>query len=300
MRRVWIIVLFGVTLLKAQIDTLEYLSYFPLKTGNRWQYEETFWVSTWDTTFYSTTTVMSDTLMPNGKIYYKLIKSGLSKRSTQYLRVDTTALQVLRYYPAYYEEWNSCIDSELVLYELRPPVVFQDSFSTCEWYDVGLDTGYGPIGLLADSANYLSYSWYDGLENLYHLSEGIGISYIDWWEIASGRSYLVAAEIDGVQYGEFISVQEDEQLPERFSLYQNYPNPFNVTTTIHFDLTEAADVELVIYDILGQKVETLVNGRIVTGNHAVVLDMSDLASGVYFYRLITGDRQLTRKLVVLK
>ncbi|MFQ6608859.1 MAG: T9SS type A sorting domain-containing protein, partial [Fidelibacterota bacterium] len=93
---------------------------------------------------------------------------------------------------------------------------------------------------------------------------------------------------------------EEMPVPEIFTLYQNYPNPFNATTTIRFDLPHAGKVELVIYDILGRKVQTLVGGQLVSGEHEVVWDASNVASGVYFYLLTTGDRQLTRKLVVLE
>jgi hypothetical protein len=76
-------------------------------------------------------------------------------------------------------------------------------------------------------------------------------------------------------------------VPDKYSLYQNYPNPFNPTTTIEFDLPEAANVSLVIYNTLGQQVTTLFNNEAMdAGNQAVDFDASSLASGIYFYRVV--------------
>jgi hypothetical protein len=80
---------------------------------------------------------------------------------------------------------------------------------------------------------------------------------------------------------------------------QNYPNPFNSTTLISFDLFAASHVTLKIYDILGREVQTLVNGAADVGRHQVILDGSNLSTGVYFYLLHAGDFKETRKLVIL-
>ena len=72
-----------------------------------------------------------------------------------------------------------------------------------------------------------------------------------------------------------------------FSLSQNYPNPFNPTTTIKYTLPEASNVKLTLINSLGEKVMDLVNGKVNSGNHEVKLNGSNLASGIYFYRLQT-------------
>jgi hypothetical protein len=89
-------------------------------------------------------------------------------------------------------------------------------------------------------------------------------------------------------------------LPVKFSLLQNYPNPFNPTTTIKFQLPEARDVKLVVYDVLGQQVIILVDGRQTAGSHDVKFDASGLSSGVYFYRLTAGDFVKTRKSLLIR
>ena len=90
-------------------------------------------------------------------------------------------------------------------------------------------------------------------------------------------------------------------LPTKYMLHQNYPNPFNPSTTIQFDLVKAQPVHLTIYNVLGQQVRELIPGeRYEAGFHRVVLDASDLASGIYFMRFDTPVYQSMKKLIVLK
>ena len=89
-------------------------------------------------------------------------------------------------------------------------------------------------------------------------------------------------------------------VPVTFSLFQNYPNPFNPTTKIKFSLTSPEMVKLTVYNVLGQKVETLIDQRLASGEYTVDFDGSKLASGVYFYRLQAGKFDETREMVLLK
>ncbi len=89
-------------------------------------------------------------------------------------------------------------------------------------------------------------------------------------------------------------------MPEEFSLRQNHPNPFNPATTISFTMPEESHVKLEIFNITGQKVETLVNGTVSAGVHSVIWDGTDVASGIYFYRIETDEFIETKKMVLLK
>lgn len=94
-------------------------------------------------------------------------------------------------------------------------------------------------------------------------------------------------------------------LPDNFALYQNYPNPFNPVTTIAYAVpqvsgTLVSNVQLKIFDALGNEVATLVDGEKETGIHRAVLDCSNYSSGVYFYRMTSGKFTETRKFVVMK
>ena len=88
--------------------------------------------------------------------------------------------------------------------------------------------------------------------------------------------------------------------PFNFNLYQNYPNPFNSTTTIEFDTPERTNVKLVVYDILGREVETLIDKELEPGKYKVNFEAKDLPSGVYFYTLRTPKFTKTKKMILIK
>jgi hypothetical protein len=89
-------------------------------------------------------------------------------------------------------------------------------------------------------------------------------------------------------------------LPERFVLEQNYPNPFNPSTTIQYALPIRSHVTLTVFNTLGERVATLVQGEEEAGNYEVQFKASNLASGVYFYRLQTGSYVDTKKLLLIR
>lgn len=89
-------------------------------------------------------------------------------------------------------------------------------------------------------------------------------------------------------------------LPSSFRLHQNYPNPFNPTTTITYDLPRTAQVKLELFNVLGQKVKTLVDARQPAGRYQVQLNLKGLASGVYYYRLKTNGFTGVKRMVLMK
>jgi len=95
-------------------------------------------------------------------------------------------------------------------------------------------------------------------------------------------------------------VPEQKQIPSGFVLCQNYPNPFNPSTTIRFSVFQKEQVSLVVFNSLGQEIETLVKEEKERGNYEVNFNASNLPSGFYFYRLQTGALVETRKMVLLK
>ena len=88
--------------------------------------------------------------------------------------------------------------------------------------------------------------------------------------------------------------------PASFKLFQNYPNPFNPATEIQFTLKKAGYARLTVYDVLGHEVATLLNGHHAAGSHFLSFDASGLGSGVYLYKLDTGDQHLLRKMMLAK
>jgi hypothetical protein len=89
-------------------------------------------------------------------------------------------------------------------------------------------------------------------------------------------------------------------LPSVFALHQNYPNPFNPVCTIRYDLPQASNVVLIVYDIIGREVARLVDGFMELGYHGVQWNGRDFASGIYIARLVTLEYSKSIKMVLLK
>lgn len=90
------------------------------------------------------------------------------------------------------------------------------------------------------------------------------------------------------------------EIPDKFNLYANYPNPFNPVTKIKFDIAKSTNAALVVYDITGRVVETMLNEELKAGKYEVNFDASNLSSGVYFFKLVTNDFTETRKMLLVK
>jgi len=105
-------------------------------------------------------------------------------------------------------------------------------------------------------------------------------------KVESGTYYYRLKQIDLDGSYEYSKVVEAEVLkPVKFALDQNYPNPFNPSTMININLATDSKIKLVVFDILGQEVATLLNGNLAAGSHQVEFNASNLNSGVYFYRV---------------
>ena len=90
------------------------------------------------------------------------------------------------------------------------------------------------------------------------------------------------------------------ETPSKYSLSQNYPNPFNPSTNVKFDIVRSGDVKVVVYDVMGREVQTLVKESLKPGTYDVTFDGSMLNSGVYFYKLITDGFTETKKMLLIK
>ncbi len=124
--------------------------------------------------------------------------------------------------------------------------------------------------------------------------------------IATGYRRLLYLKFKG-RYKSLRSNSEDQNtmIPDQFSLSQNYPNPFNPSTVFEFDLPKTTDVKFEIFNVLGQKVKTLINSKMEAGSHSVEWNSWDdagsrVASGIYFAKFSAGEYKTTKKMVVLK
>ena len=95
-------------------------------------------------------------------------------------------------------------------------------------------------------------------------------------------------------------VDDNDVVAKEFALHHNYPNPFNPVTNIKFSIPEDQIVSLKVYNLSGQIIQTLVEGKQIAGTHSVQWNASSSASGVYFYRLQAGDRSVTQKMILVK
>lgn len=116
----------------------------------------------------------------------------------------------------------------------------------------------------------------------------------------NAKIYKKAASTDTRFTLEISTEYIEANVPEEVYLSQNYPNPFNPETKIPFGLDEDSNVELAVYDVLGRKVRTLISGRRTAGNYEVPFKALDLASGVYFYRLVTDKATFIKKFTLIK
>jgi hypothetical protein len=143
-------------------------------------------------------------------------------------------------------------------------------------------------------------------EVVYTITDSIGLT--SAWNIFES-SELVGAIINGKLYGTFVSVEYyNSCLLKSFNLSQNFPNPFNPSTKIKYSIPQTSNVVVKVFDILGNEIETLVNEEKQTGTYEITWYAENLPSGVYFYRIQTGDPSTssghsfveTKKMVLLR
>jgi photosystem II stability/assembly factor-like uncharacterized protein len=136
-----------------------------------------------------------------------------------------------------------------------------------------------------------------------------GLTQLTCYTVTSYKNYIYAGTYSGIfkrPKSEFNSIRKiNEQIPVKYKLFQNYPNPFNPVTKIRFDIKKSVAssqypvVTLKVFDILGKEIETLVNETLQSGTYEVTFDGSN-PSGIYFYKLSSGEFTQTKKMILLK
>jgi hypothetical protein len=124
----------------------------------------------------------------------------------------------------------------------------------------------------------------------------------------AGKAYPIWTRMDNVNLSVWVAlvqdatgsaVDEERRILDVFSMDQNYPNPFNPSTTIRYALPYRSHVALTVFNTLGQKVAELINADIDAGYHEIHFNASNLASGVYFYRIQAGSFVETKRVLLL-
>ena len=286
-------------------------AYFPLGIGDYWQYvvhsndsEAPF---TRDSSAYSLE-VLGDTTMPNGSDYRKILYKPIypsGDSSLDFERLDPMRASVYKYDtagPSDEVQIDSLMsqpgDTSRCLSDI-PNSVFPSSFYTSICSSTMSETVFG----MAMSVKEFSGSNSILTSFTRYLASGLGI-----WNASYGYDFgstgitMAYARINGVAYGSRITltVVSNPKIPVDFGLSQNYPNPFNPTTNIGYRIADVGLVTLKVYNVLGQRVATLVNKVEQPGSYEMQFDGSNLASGVYFYRLDSGNHSKTMKCLLLK
>ncbi len=185
-------------------------------------------------------------------------------------------------------------------------------FSVVNAYDVGAVT-FGLLGPDGTGMGYLAVAgetagWKRGekildqdtaFDGLYLDNMHTGGTHYEWdADKADGSSYFLGHDVIQGVLTNAVAVADDA--PAAFTVDQNVPNPFNPTTTINFSIAQAGDVSIDVFNVAGQKVDTLVDGFMGAGQHSVVWDASGFSAGVYFYTIEAGNTAKTMKMTLVK
>ncbi|MDR3667667.1 MAG: T9SS type A sorting domain-containing protein [Ignavibacteriaceae bacterium] len=160
------------------------------------------------------------------------------------------------------------------------------------------------FGKLLETRAYWSTADHLNFYN-YDLTKNIGLLYLHYeFEQLYVTNNLKGAVIKGIVYGDTTTItgitDKYPAIPDKYSLSQNYPNPFNPATTINYSIQKAGQVKLTIYNAIGSKVAIILNEFKQPGNYSVKYNASNLASGIYLYRLESGNYSAVKKFILLK
>lgn len=291
-------------------------SYFPMQIGNYWEYwggmenpEKRFVL------------IKGDTLMPNGKKYFKFYYQNIGDTYSgnyRYFRSEGDSL-IFRYTGD-----NLCNTQEEVLYNFSA----KDS---SYWQVCSSVPGSHPpektyyYAIWKTFIEYYPFPGFSGAVDIKRFtnvlitkengkeeitwSPRVGIGFIDivkgigeyrsWYDL-SPEWRLVGAIINENKYGTVTYVDESQNKSLLSYQLNAYPNPFNPTTNIRYSISVISSVQLKIYDILGNEIKTLVNETMPAGSYTVKFDGSALSSGVYIYTLQAGEYRASKKLLLLQ
>ena len=292
------------TMIKSLPIPEEALAYYPLKVGNIWVYDYTWFetpVTDKQDIFFRVVT--QEVTKPNGKNYFEIKEKYflLGLENTVYERVDTVKGKIYRY-----EEF--CPDSEQFIDDLimevsdstyasrfgfcveHAPTVFSSEQQFSKWGIINKERVYSYVELL--TANY-------------SLVGGVGLNSFTLADDNGERVYNLRGMInDGVVYGDTSIVvgifDENVLTPIEFTLFQNTPNPFNPSTKISWQSPVSGWQTLKVYDVLGNEVGTLVDEYKPAGSYEIEFNGNKFASGIYYYQLRTGDFVQTKKMILLR
>ena len=288
---------------EALIDTSDF---FPLQDGNYWD----FVFSDFSGTQYMSWEVIGDTTMNNGRIYkYILQRTNYSSEYEYYLRKDSNITY------AYYGDSIACPERDYKYLDLSLP-------DSTAWYVCRDLVGIGNARGIA--ATYFDYTYWtffqkpletkrfedvyiDSTDTLWTPGEGSipmwfakGIGPVRIFIFQGGDYWLTGAIIDGQQFGTLVSVDDSPNLiPSSFQI-SAYPNPFNSTVNFNFTLATSGITDISLYNILGEKVSTILSDYKNSGSYSISYNADYLTSGIYLALLTQGSNSSIQKIILLK
>lgn len=304
---IWKITSGDITLIKHLPFEKDVLRFDPISVGNKWVYNGTSsFNGNFEYNYVKNKTVLKDTLI-NGKSYRKIeyVKRYSNyptdySYSYQYERIDTSNGLV------YFFDENS--GNESLADDLN--IIEGDSLNASRYFPVNpytfctLTSLFTEFNLDKMARSYmtsgLGFSYYS-----YRMAMDVGMVYLNQSiEDRNNTEKLKGFVIDGKLTGDTVLVVGVNDLvnniPAAFKLKQNYPNPFNPSTKISYSLSSSSRVTLDVFDVLGNKIASLVNEEKPAGVHEVNWNASQNSSGVYFYRIKAGSFVETKKMLLLK
>ncbi len=297
----------------AQDTTL--FKYIPLKVNNLWVYYGTATTPIGHAEWYDKYNLTSTTQI-NGKTFFVVghTRVFVNSYGTYFIhpvrlfqgnipiRLDSINLNI-------YKSTNCGSYNVLLVDSLRAKK--NDTSSTCDYHGnivICRDTSLINIFNANRRSKRFEIHAFEGGNSQTYVKD-VGVAVFDWHQMMeSSNLFLRGCIIEGVLYGDTtfpVGIEKiSNHIPDSYKLHQNYPNPFNPSTRIKFSIPPSKGArgmtQLIIYDILGREIATLVNEQLQPGTYEVEWDGSNYPSGVYFYKLITDDFINTKKMVLIK
>ncbi len=167
-------------------------------------------------------------------------------------------------------------------------------------HDLLWSSNYKTSWYTYESGGNYYQTWYDNDASLklkYDLAESNNLKGVGMWALGYDDHYL---ELWDLLRSSFLDTTYEQNQPEQLKLYQNYPNPFNPVTTIEYDITETDNIELSIYNLLGEKISTLAKGYQPIGRYSIDFYGNGIPSGTYLYQLKIGSNSKVKKMLLIK
>ncbi len=240
----------------------------------------------------------------NGDIYAGTFGGGVMKLAGGSGTWETTNIP-------YNFVWTLGIDANDKIYAgTYGDGVYVSSNAGANWTSLndGLPNLYIYSIAVNTSNEVFASAWASGVYKLNTNKDGnwsqLGLQGTKITSVSSGKDGFVYATTDDGRVFRYLdkptSAESNGERAFKFELEQNYPNPFNPSTTIKFAVANEGNYRLSVYDMLGQKVATLVNSRLAEGEYSITFDARNLASGIYIYRLEGRNVNLTKKMMLMK